>query len=263
MSERVTFTGERLHAGSKLYGVDLARHRAAYAFATPLADGMRVLELGCGTGYGAAELAPRTHAMLAIDRIPPDPEARECRAHFVRATFEGLPLDTPCFDLIISFQVIEHLEDPSEYLQAIGRLLAPGGLAILTTPNARTSDGENPFHVHEYTSNELSEVLARHFGGIQMHGVGLSAKVAPYFEARLARIRRITALDPLGLRRILPRALIEWLFAAFSKRVRRGIQSDQGIPDAGVEDFPIGPATDECIDLLAVCRDPIGPPSEG
>ena len=257
MSARVTITGERLHEGSVLYGVDLARHRAAYAFARPLADGRHVLDLGCGTGYGAAELAPHCATLVGVDRVPPDDHTRDTGANFVRATFEGLPLRPHSFDLVISFQVIEHLVDPSDYLTAIAELMKPEGIALITTPNLLTSDRENPFHVHEYEGDELRETLSTRFANVEMKGVGLSDEVAPYFEARLARIRRIVAIDPLGLRHRLPSALVEWLFARFSTLVRRGIQSDQGLPDADVSDFPVGEADAACIDLLAVCRNPI------
>jgi hypothetical protein len=66
-------------------------------------------------------------------------------------------------------------------------------------------------------------------------------------------------LDPLGLRRVLPRALIDRLFAAFAVVVRRGIQQSDGLPEVGLDDFPIGAATDDCLDWLAVCRVPRGP----
>ena len=131
MSQQVTFTGERLHAGSSLFGVDLARHRAPYVHALELARavGGRVLDLGCGTGYGTAELARELPCVMGLDRVPPDRASRGAGARWVRADLRGIPLAPGSFDLIISFQVIEHLEDPSVYLEAIARLLAPGATA--------------------------------------------------------------------------------------------------------------------------------------
>jgi SAM-dependent methyltransferase len=175
----------------------------------------------------------------------------------VRADLRGIPLASRSFDLIVSFQVIEHLEDPSAYLEAISRLLTPDGTALITTPNLLTSDKINPFHVHEYQSEELSQCLLPYFDEVKMKGVGLSQSVAPYFEQRLERIGKIMRIDPLGLRNLLPQSLVTWLFAKGALLVRRGIQeSDSGMPDASVEDFPIGPADPTDIDLLAVCRKP-------
>jgi hypothetical protein len=90
-----------------------------------------------------------------------------------------------------------------------------------------------------------------------MRGVGATPPVARYFEAKLKRIRRITRLDPLRLRERLPRGLVEWLFGRFAILVRRGIQRDEGLPEVSWHDFPIGPADDACLDLHAICRDPI------
>ena len=252
----LTFTGERLHEGNPLFGVDLARHHAAYRYAKERAQGLRVLDLGSGSGYGTAELAGDPHLLVGLDRVRPDRGARDAQARFVRGDLNALPLLQESFDLVVSFQVIEHLEDPSLYLDAMARMLRPDGLAIVTTPNLLTSDRENPYHVHEYTSEELAATLGRYFGAVEMQGVGMSEPAARYHEARLARIRRIVQIDPLGLRHRLPQGLVEWLFARFALIVRRGIQRDDGLPDVDWRDFPIGEADAACIDLLALCRAP-------
>jgi 2-polyprenyl-3-methyl-5-hydroxy-6-metoxy-1,4-benzoquinol methylase len=251
------FTGERLHAGRELFQVDLARHRAAYRFATEQAANSHVLDLGCGSGYGTAELAEATSSVVGIDRVAPDASARKGSARYVRADLNAIPLASACFDLVVSFQVIEHLPDPTHYLDGIARLLRPEGTALITTPNRHTSDGVNPYHVHEYVAEELAESLRRHFRSVEIRGIGATPPVARYLEAKLKRIRRITRLDPLRLRERLPRGLVEWLFGRFAILVRRGIQRDEGLPEVSWHDFPIGPADDRCIDLLAICRAPI------
>ena len=252
----LTFTGERLHAGNPLFGVDLARHRAAYRFAREQAQGNRVLDLGSGSGYGTAELAGAPALLAGLDRVWPDRGARSAETNFVRGDLNALPLASDSFDLVVSFQVIEHLEDPTLYLEAMARLLRPEGLAILTTPNLLTSDRENPYHVHEYTGDELAGVLGQHFDAVEMRGVGMSEPASRYHQARLERIRRIVRIDPLRLRHRLPQGLVEWLFAQFALVVRRGISKDEGLPDVDWRDFPIGAADAECVDLLALCRKP-------
>jgi len=255
----VLFTGERLQPGSELFGVDLARHRAAYVYANVNARGARLLDLGCGTGYGTAELADSVSTRIGIfglDRVRPAAGSRRTNASYVRADLRGIPFADDSFSTIVSFQVIEHLEDPRPYLAAIARMLEPDGTAYLTTPNVLTSDGVNPWHVHEYEADELRARLLEHFAEVEMLGVGIGPRVFDYFEARLRRIRRIMRIDPLGLRNLLPRSALDWLFARFARVVRRGIQQDEGLPDAGVDDFPIGPARPADIDLLAVCRKP-------
>jgi len=260
VSERVAFTGERLHEGSELFGVDLVRHRAAYRHAIETARregrGERVLDMGCGSGYGAAELAESLPRVVGVDRVPPDRHTRRAGLHFVRADLRAMPLRPRSFPMVVSFQVIEHLVDPAPYLTAIADALTADGVALVSTPNLLQSDRENPYHVHEYEADELRERLLGWFEEVEMLGVGATPPVAAYYDARLARIARITRLDVLGLRRRLPRGVIDWLFAKFALVVRRGIQQDTGLPEADFSDFPIAAADDRCLDLLAVCRRP-------
>jgi len=256
VTAELTFTGERLHDADPLFGVDLAQHRAAYKFAIERARGGRVLDLGCGTGYGTRELADAGVRVIGVDRVPPVAASRGGSAGFLRADLNEMPVAAASFDLVVSFQVIEHLEDPRAYLNAMRELVRPHGEVLITTPNRKTSLGVNPYHVREYTAEELDGVLAPYFASVEVLGVGASAAVAQYLEGRRQRIERIMRLDPLGLRNWLPRRAVESLFALFAVVVRRGIQKGDGIPDVSERDFPIGEAADDCVDLLALCREP-------
>jgi len=259
---RIVFTGERLNDDAVLYGVDLERHRAAYHFAIERAprEGGRVLDLGCGSGYGTSEIAAAHPSVVGIDRIMPDPECRKSGASFLRADLNGIPLAPQSFDLIVSFQVIEHLEDPTVYLNAIRSLLRPGGTALITTPNLLQSDKVNPFHVHEYEAEELRQTLLNFFDDVEMRGVGAMPAVALYYKERLRRIALIMKLDPLGLRNYMPRSLIDWLFGKFSVIVRRMIKnSGEGLPEATIEDFPVEAADEDSLDLFAICKQPRDP----
>jgi 2-polyprenyl-3-methyl-5-hydroxy-6-metoxy-1,4-benzoquinol methylase len=245
------FTGERLHAGDPLFALDLARHEAAYEVARGLLPAGRVLDLGCGSGYGAAGLAGRGALVVALDRVTPDPASRRSAARFVRADLGAVPLAARRFELVVSFQVIEHLADPDPYLDAIAGLLVPGGTAVLTTPNVLTSDGVNPYHVHEYRAEELRDLLRTRFAEVRVEGIGASDPVRRVLEARSRRIRRIIRLDPLRLRERLPRGLVERLFALFAILVRRLGHAGEGSPEVTPRDFPVGPADERCLDLLA------------
>jgi len=256
------FTGERLHDESELFGADLARHRAAYEFAASWLDGARVLDLGSGSGYGTAELPSAAAFVVGLDRVRPDAHGRASRAAFVRADLRRVPLASAHFDLVLSFQVIEHLDDPSEYLTEIARVLRPGGVALISTPNRLTSDGVNPFHMHEYVADELTECLACHFGAVEMLGVGSSPAAARYLEARLLWIRRLMRIDPLGLHRRLPRSLVDGLFGRLAVLVRRVIRKSGEMDELTTRDFPIGESRPDDVDLIAVCRNPLHPGSD-
>jgi SAM-dependent methyltransferase len=253
----VTFTGERLHAGDERFALDIARHRAAYEVAKQHAGSGRVLDVGCGSGYGTAVLAAGEARVVGIDRVLPDRPSRRDGGLFLLGDLRAIPLAPGSFDLVVSFQVIEHLEDPTFYVDALAELLSPDGLTLVTTPNVLTSDGVNPYHIHEYTAEELAACLGRRFAEVELRGICPTEPARRALEARSRRIRRIVKLDPLGLRDRLPRALVEWLFARLALLVRRPSRRPAG---GGAEvtwrDFPVGPPADDCLDLLALCRRP-------
>jgi SAM-dependent methyltransferase len=194
------FTGERVIPGE--VDVDLLNeHMARYTFAARLARGKRVLDAGCGAGYGTAELARAAQRVVGVDRAP---EAIEfARAHyaahnvsFEEASCESLPHADASFELVVAFEVIEHLEDWRGFLRETRRVLVPNGQLVVSTPNklyyteSRGVDGANPFHVHEFDFEEfraeltavfphVSLLLENHIAGFtfQPHESGGTAEV--------------------------------------------------------------------------------------
>ncbi|HEY1185644.1 MAG TPA: methyltransferase domain-containing protein, partial [Bryobacteraceae bacterium] len=163
------FTGERLIPGQ--VDVDLLNeHLARYAFAARLAHGKRVLDAGCGAGYGSAELASQADSVAGAD-LAAEAVDFACAHYrlpnlaFEQASCERLPHPDACFDLVVAFEVIEHLEGWREFLLEARRVLAPGGQLIVSTPNklyyteSRGVHGANPFHVHEFDFEEFRGAL--------------------------------------------------------------------------------------------------------
>lgn len=172
------FTGERVVPGK--VDVDLwNEHVARYVFAARLAEGKRVLDAGCGSGYGAARLALRASSVVAMDLAAEaiDDARQRYRMpnlHFVRASCTEAPARDGAFDLVVAFEIIEHLKDWEKLLQEAGRLLGPGGQFIVSTPNkeyygaARGPSEPNPYHVHEFGFEEFREALGKVFPQVSM-----------------------------------------------------------------------------------------------
>ena len=177
------FTGERVIPGQ----VDadlLNEHLARYAFAARLSRRKQVLDAGCGAGYGSAEIARTAAGVLGIDRSAEAIEsAREAYSlpnlRFEEADCLALPAADGSVDLVVAFEVIEHLEDWRGFLREARRTLAPSGQFIVSTPNklyyseSRTRAGPNPFHVHEFEFEEFRDALR-----------GVSARLAVSRESR-------------------------------------------------------------------------------
>ena len=89
-----------------------------------------------------------------------------------------------------------------------------------------------------------------------MKGIGATEPIHQHLAERSRRIQRIMRLDPLRVRDRLPRGLVEWLFARFALLVRSQARSNEGVPEVGWRDFPVGSADERCLDLMAICRKP-------
>lgn len=172
------FTGERLIPGQ--VDVDLLNeHLARYAFALRLARGKRVLDAGCGAGYGSEELARAAESVIGVDVAA---EAIEfARDHyqqpnlrFEQSSCTALPFADASFELVVAFEVIEHLVDWRGFLREAYRVLAPAGQLIVSTPNklyyteSRGIHGANPFHVHEFDFEEFQGELRSVFPHVSM-----------------------------------------------------------------------------------------------
>jgi len=252
------FTGERPGRGPT-FAYDEARHLAAYRYAARLATGKRVVDAGCGEGFGTQLLAEVAAHVVGLDYSA---EAiAYCRTAWRHAnlTFQQADLTHPCpgvgtFDVVLNFQVVEHIRDPLPFLRGLRALLAPAGQVLLTTPNRLMSFSENPYHVREYTADELATLLAPVFGRVTILGMHGNDTVRAFDRQRAQAVRRILRFDPLGLRHRLPRALVHFAFARLAVLVRRQAGGAAGVPTIGPDDFHVSAeGLAEALDLVAHC----------
>ena len=238
------FTGERLPGAGGDFSVDLERHLAAYRWAATQAAGRRVLDAGCGEGYGTALLAETAASVVGVDRVEATSvaAARHARPNLTFRTLDLGALDAlgTQFDLVLSFQVIEHLPDPTGFLAALARRTAPGGTLLVSTPNRLMSLTENPYHLREWTAPELHALAAPVLPGVRVVGVHASERVLAYERARAAQVQRILRLDPLGLRKLLPESLVKAAFGPLARLVRGRLRAGQALPAVGAADFVVG-----------------------
>ena len=175
MAQQLEFDGERvIHGKTPVYLV--WAHTSRYQFARKMIQGPRLLDAGCGEGYGARYLAQHVESAVGIDIDPlAAAHARRLyagpRLQFAAMDCCRLAFDSDSFDFISSFEVIEHFSAVDEFLSEIYRVMAPGGVFVVSTPNkARTPAGVNPFHDKEYTAAEFTDVLQRHFPSVVCYG---------------------------------------------------------------------------------------------
>jgi ubiquinone/menaquinone biosynthesis C-methylase UbiE len=156
-------------------------HLRAYDEAVGHAAGRDVLDVGCNTGYGTVRFVPVARRVVGVDVSPRAIEgaldrAVDGRPEFILSGGLELPFPDGSFDLVTSFQVLEHVPDPLVFLRELTRVTRPGGQVILATPNSATRlyPGMQPwnrFHVHEYVATELHALLEGVFSGVRVLGM--------------------------------------------------------------------------------------------
>lgn len=245
-------TGERVSAPEGGFNPTFQRHVAAYRLCAPLLPEGRVLDLGCGTGHSFRELAPRE--TVGVDVEPSALADQERETHV--ADMRELPFADASFASVLSVHSIEHVADPGRALAGIVRVLVPGGRAVLLTPNRLTFGvpGEiiDPYHYVEYDAAELGALCASRFASVEVLGLFGSARYQALVDAERRELDRLLRLDPLRLRRLVPRPLRQRLYDA-RLRTSRAVPAP-GALDIGPEDFRLAPAPlDAALDLVAVC----------
>jgi len=161
-------TGERTVPGLAEENYWFRRHEVVYERLARLCADRDVLEAGCGEGYGADLIADVANSVIGLDYD--DSAVTHVRARYPRVDMRQgnlaeLPLADGAVDVVVNFQVIEHLWDQGQFVAECLRVLRPGGVLLMSTPNRITfSPGRdtpiNPFHTRELNAAELSELLS-------------------------------------------------------------------------------------------------------
>jgi SAM-dependent methyltransferase len=222
----LTLTGERTIPGLDVENYWFRRHEVVYQQLAPRCAGREVLEAGCGEGYGADLIARVASRVIAVDydeAAVAHVRTRYPQVEVLHGNLAELPLSDASVDVVVNFQVIEHLWDQARFVGECARVLRPSGLLMVSTPNRITfSPGRdtpiNPFHTRELNAGELTELLvgagfaldgvygvfhgprlaeidARHGGSIIDAQIARAVADAPWPAELLADVAAVTAAD--------------------------------------------------------------------
>jgi len=144
-----------------------AEHQVRYRLAAIAAGDRRVLDAGCGVGWGSLLLhqagAAKVTGLDLSDEALADARRRAPDVRFVRGDLQRLPFGRATFDLVTCFEAIEHVPDPYRVLDELLRVMDPGGLLMVSSPNPDVYPPGNPFHVHEFKPSDLLAEVAKRF----------------------------------------------------------------------------------------------------
>lgn len=215
-----------------------------------------VLELGCGEGRGIEMILPKVDSFLGLDKIDEviqNLTERFPGGQFMQSIFPPVDiLESGIFDFIISFQVIEHVREDRFFLEEIYRLLRPGGLAVLTTPNIKMSLSRNPWHVREYTAKELTELSKSIFDKVISKGISGNQKVMRYHEDNRKSVEKIMRFDVLNLQHRLPGFLLKLPYELLNRMNRNTLKKGDNelVESITFHDYLVTDNPEESLDLF-------------
>ena len=173
-------------------------HQARYLWASEFTRGAQVLDIACGSGFGVKILLERGAARVVAADLSEEAllAAEEAlrpfgdRAEVRKVDALEMSLEDGTFDAVTSMETLEHLPDPLRFVSEAARVLRPGGILALSTPNALVTLPEggkptNPFHMREYSPTELAGILHPHFRVLEVLGQHLPRGygVAPFLPS--------------------------------------------------------------------------------
>lgn len=246
-------TAERSSVHDPSEGVIYNRCLFAYTASAEVVKG-DIIELGSGEGYGIHILAPLATKYLAVDKFDSETGSHP-NVEFRKMLFPPLAgISDNSFDFAVSFQVVEHIQNDIKFIDEIHRVLKPGGKLLLTTPNRLMSLSRNPWHIREYTGEELQRRVGRVFKTVELKGVYGSAKVNEYHEKNKESVNRIMHFDILKLQYRLPRWVLKIPYDIMNRLNRKKLLSKEQslVQDVSTADFALKNYDSKAYDIFII-----------
>lgn len=208
------------------------QHISRYFFASRHVPGGRLLDVACGSGYGSAYLGStvKNDGIVSVDVAF---EAVKCTSECfksltaVQASGEQLPFPEGCFDGVVSFETIEHVQNPEAMLSECARVLKDDGTLIMSTPNRRLYSflEKNPYHTREFTIREFIELVRSRFHSVELYG----------------QLRQVVPL--LAARRLVAKYVLRGSLGRRVKDAVHRVEARQYAPDEIQGKFQVRPMT--------------------
>jgi ubiquinone/menaquinone biosynthesis C-methylase UbiE len=228
-----------------------------YEMAAKIISG-KVLELGCGWGRGVEKLIASCDHYTGLDKNQPLINALQEKYPEQYFNTVNLPFLTEfadnTFDFIVTFQVIEHIQDDKMFLQEAKRVLKPGGKILLTTVNKEYSLSRNPWHIREYKTEELKSLMKSYFSTLDAQGVGGNDKIWAYYEENKVSVNKIMRWDIFNLQHNLPAWMLRVPYEFLNRRNRDKLLTEtKGLAaEINWDDHYLSNEPEKCIDYFFV-----------
>lgn len=241
------------------------QYRAVYEYAKKFVTAQRVMDAGCGEGYGAKLLAENASQVVAIDNDRKTIQRarqryRQSNLQFHIGDIGQLSVGlSHAFDVVCCFHTIEHLKEPTLFLQRIGKILSNSGVLLISTPNREKTFIEWPYHEREYTVREFRSLLSSCFEDVTLYALHASNSMSQFRDIQARAVHRIIGWDILQLHRRLPKRLRQIAFDIGGTVLNKCLSKAHRnrIFRITLQDFSIKrERLNEGLDLIGVCREP-------
>jgi len=237
------------------------RHMYGYTLVPDIKKNVHIGEIGSGEGYGTRYLSEYPIKIVAIDimKYPPYPgQQKPSNIEYFQALGTHLPFRSDLFDCVISFQVIEHIQNEKMFLNEIHRVLKNGGNVLITTPNRKLrlfpfQKPRNPYHIHEYSGKELYRLLRKFFDSVTILGI----KTRPdLMDAEIARVKpSLLSLLPQKINLLTSRYRGEKFRAVLEYSRRRTLsENTDGFSNVELEDFYLSEDFNSGLDIVVYAK---------
>ncbi len=226
------------------FGGPLASHLKRYEFAKQFCAGKLVLDVACGVGYGSVYLAQTAKEVLGADIS--EEAIAYAKKHYQKGNVQfkimdacGIKLPDKYFDVVCSFETLEHLNEPLKFMFEVRRLLRENGIFIISTPYAKktTHTPKNPFHKNEFSPGDFEHLLRKYFKEVEIFGQKRVQSAIHYY---------LQKLDIFHLRAKLPSLIRKKICHA---------AATHSWDEAGLEDLAVTKGSiKRAAQLIGVCR---------
>jgi ubiquinone/menaquinone biosynthesis C-methylase UbiE len=192
---------------------------------------VKLLDIGCGTGYGTAHLAKHAAYALGVDYSGATLEQSRKEyeniknLEFLECKVPPITIEDESFDVVTAFQFIEHISNPVDFIKEVYRILKPGGFFLCTTVNGEMSLARNPFHVFEYTFETMEADFKKVFSKVDMIGLQGNDKVNEYYKENNKWVNSILKWDVLGLHKKLPASVVSLPYNLLTSVMRKQLMT--------------------------------------
>lgn len=189
---------DRMPAGNVLMPYRLLReHIVRYIFASRFVGDKTVLDIACGSGYGGSYLLSKGARTVIAGDVSKDAINQAIEFYkkdnleFILLDATKMPISDNAFEIIVSFETIEHIPDYEKFLSECQRVLRHDGIFICSTPNViipGTEKSVNPYHVNEFNVQQINEILHKYFSKVDLFGEGLRGEEKTSIKQKLANL---------------------------------------------------------------------------